>query len=42
MMIQVSVVRSEHMNLRGGNAGTLKLLFNNFKVIQIIAYEIAP
>ena len=42
MVIQVGVVRGEHMDLRGGNTGTLELLFNNFKVIQIIAYEIAP
>ncbi len=42
MVIQLSVVRSEHVDLRGGNTGTLQLLFNDFQVIQVVAYEIAP
>ncbi|OLC70002.1 MAG: hypothetical protein AUH79_00490 [Betaproteobacteria bacterium 13_1_40CM_4_64_4] len=42
MVIQLGVVRSEHMDLRGGNTGTLQLLFNDFQVIQVVAYEIAP
>jgi hypothetical protein len=33
MVVQVSVVRSEYMNLRDGNTGTLQLLFNDFQVI---------
>jgi hypothetical protein len=30
------------MNLRGGNTGTFQLLFNDFQIIQVVAYEIAP
>jgi hypothetical protein len=41
MVIQLSVVRSEHMDLWGGNTRALQLFFNDFQVVQVVAYEIA-
>src|SRR5262249_16308924 len=42
MMVQLRVMRGQHVDLGSGNAGALQLLFYGVQVIQVVAYEIAP
>ena len=42
MVVQLGVVGSEHVDLRGGNTGALQLLFDDVQIVQVVAYEITP